>query len=45
MLIKCNECGHRWEINISDKIRMDIDCDIGEKPRCLNCESAELSVI
>ncbi|MFH1229056.1 MAG: hypothetical protein V1678_01355 [Candidatus Aenigmatarchaeota archaeon] len=41
----CKECGHRWEINFNQKIRMDIDTDIGEQPRCCRCESADLALI
>jgi hypothetical protein len=42
MLIVCEECGHRQEINVSERLRMDIDTNLGEQPRCQMCESDKL---
>lgn len=45
MLMECDECGHRWEINVNDRFRMDIDHAMGNHARCTIYESDKIRIL
>jgi hypothetical protein len=45
MLIVCEDCGHKQQINVSERFRMDIEKDMGGNPRCEVCESDKICFI